>query len=51
LVYVQVAVAQGNLSTETVEGSLRTRDTGPQASILPSGVAPAQGLTLVEVTY
>jgi tRNA pseudouridine38-40 synthase len=52
LVFVQVAVAQGKVSAETVACSL-----GKQAPVeskserLPAGLAPAHGLTLVEVAY
>ncbi len=45
LVYVQVAAAQGNLSAETVARAL-----AGQAQI-PAELAPARGLTLVQVTY
>jgi len=67
LVFVQVAVAQGKTSTEAVANSLakRTRPefdrrapAGTRSgcrhgatATLPSGLAPAHGLTLVEVTY
>jgi len=51
LVFVQVAVAQGKISVEAVSGSLAARAEGQERSILPSGLAPAHGLTLVEVTY
>jgi tRNA pseudouridine38-40 synthase len=45
LVFVQVSVAQGKVSFEEVRNAL----TGQ--SRLPAGLAPAHGLTLVEVTY
>jgi tRNA pseudouridine38-40 synthase len=57
LVFVQVAVAQGKLSGEAIARSLaqqaradpeRSRRT---RSEIPAGLAPAHGLTLVEVTY
>lgn len=59
LVFVQVAVAQGKISVETVASSLAGQDEsvamsvskGPERSGLPSGLAPAYGLTLVEVTF
>jgi len=51
LVYVQVAVAQGKVSDETVAGSLAGQVEGLEQSELPTGLAPAHGLTLVEVTY
>ena len=48
LVFVQVAVAQGKVSAEVITTSL-----GKPASNekLPAGLAPAHGLTLVEVAY
>ncbi len=45
LVFVQVAVAQGRCSGEEVRNALKKR------SKLLSGLAPANGLTLVEVLY
>jgi tRNA pseudouridine38-40 synthase len=45
MVFVQVAVAQGKCSVEQV------RDALSEQSTLPAGLAPAHGLTLVEVTY
>jgi tRNA pseudouridine38-40 synthase len=45
LVFVQVAVAQGRLSVEEVQKAIEN-----QARLL-SGLAPAHGLSLVEVTY
>lgn len=48
LVFVQVAVAQGKVSVETTALSLLK---GVARSQLPAGLAPAHGLTLVEVTY
>lgn len=45
LVFVQVAAAQGICSGEEVQNALSRQ------SKLPSGLAPAHGLTLVEVTY
>jgi tRNA pseudouridine38-40 synthase len=45
LVYVQVAVAQGRCSAEDVLKAFTTR------TKLPSGLAPANGLTLVELSY
>ena len=48
LVYVQVAVAQGRCSKEIVVKALEK----PQfKNEIPAGLAPAHGLTLVEVTY
>ena len=51
LVFVQVAIAQGKISMDDVTRSLARRFQGPERSELPSGLAPAQGLTLIEVTY
>ena len=59
LVFVQVAVTQGKVSVEAVarslagqaEGVALSESKGPERSELPSGLAPAHGLTLVEVTY
>lgn len=51
LVFVQVAVAQGKVSVETIAGSLAAQVNERKRSELPSGLAPAHGLTLVEVTY
>ncbi len=46
LVYVQVAVGQGRFPAQVVSDLLEGR-----SSKLPAGLAPANGLTLVEVTY
>lgn len=51
LVFVQVAVAQGRAPVEVVARSLAEQAQGPEKGILPAGLAPAHGLTLVEVTY
>jgi tRNA pseudouridine38-40 synthase len=51
LVFVQVAVGQGKISVETVSRSLAEQAENLERSELPSGLAPAHGLTLVEVTY
>src|SRR5574339_635997 len=48
LVFVQVAVAQGKISAEAITNSLVKADS---AEKLPAGLAPAHGLTLVEVAY
>jgi tRNA pseudouridine38-40 synthase len=48
LVFVQVAAAQGKVSAETVSRSLAKQ---VSSALLPAGLAPAHGLTLVEVTY
>lgn len=47
LVFVQVAAAQGKLSAETIADALADASAGS----LPAGLAPAHGLTLVEVAY
>lgn len=51
LVFVQVAVGQGKVSVEAVARSLAGQADGAERSELPAGLAPAHGLTLVEVTY
>jgi tRNA pseudouridine38-40 synthase len=48
LVFVQVAVAQGKVSAEAITGSLAKP---ASAEKLSAGLAPAHGLTLVEVAY
>jgi tRNA pseudouridine38-40 synthase len=47
LVFVQAAAAQGKLSAETIADALADASAGS----LPAGLAPAHGLTLVEVAY
>ena len=51
LVFIQVAVAQGITSVEAVANSLAKHFPAGTRSGLPSGLAPAHGLTLVEVKY
>lgn len=51
LVFVQTAVAQGKCSVEAVARSLAEQAGHPERSEIPAGLAPAHGLTLVEVTY
>jgi tRNA pseudouridine38-40 synthase len=51
LVFVQVAVAQGRTTVEVVANSLAKQPPIEARSRLPSGLAPAHGLTLVEVKY
>lgn len=51
LVFVQVAVAQGKVSAEAVARSLAEQAAAGKRSVYPAGLAPAHGLTLVEVTY
>jgi len=45
LVFVQVSIAQGKCSSEEVRSALE------KPTKLPAGLAPAHGLTLVEVKY
>ena len=51
LVFVQVAVGQGKFSVEAAVRSLAGQADDSERSELPAGLAPAHGLTLVEVTY
>jgi tRNA pseudouridine38-40 synthase len=55
LVFVQVAVAQGKVSAERIAYSLAKEDSAEAGTAtfpaLPAGLAPAHGLTLIEVTY
>jgi len=52
LVFVQVAVAQGKVSAEAVARTLANpAKTALRNEKIPAGLAPAHGLTLVEVTY
>jgi tRNA pseudouridine38-40 synthase len=51
LVFVQVVVAQGKISVDDVASSLAEQAEELERSELPSGLAPAHGLTLVEVFY
>ena len=51
MVFVQVAAAQGKLSTEAIARSLAQQAKAESRSEIPAGLAPAHGLTLVEVTY
>ena len=56
LVFVQVAVAQRKVSAEAITNSLVKpawveKRRGGAVPTLPTGLAPAHGLTLVEVTY
>jgi tRNA U38,U39,U40 pseudouridine synthase TruA len=46
LAHVQVAVGQGRLSAQAVADALEGKPEG-----IPGGLAPSNGLTLVEVTY
>ena len=52
LVFVQVAVAQGKVSADAVAQALvNPAKAEPGSEKVPAGLAPAHGLTLVEVTY
>ena len=52
LVFVQVAVAQGKVSSGRIAASLpNTVSTEAKHENIPAGLAPARGLTLVEVAY
>jgi tRNA pseudouridine38-40 synthase len=51
LVFVQVAVAQGKVSAEGITDALASSAKAKSRSEIPAGLAPAHGLTLVEVTY
>jgi tRNA pseudouridine38-40 synthase len=51
LVFVQVSFAQGKFPAEAVVHSLTDPVPAGKRSEIPAGLAPAHGLTLVEVTY
>ncbi|MGZ9165360.1 MAG: tRNA pseudouridine(38-40) synthase TruA [Anaerolineales bacterium] len=51
LVFVQVAVAQGKFSNDVIARSLAQQARAESRSEIPAGLAPAHGLTLVEVMY
>jgi tRNA pseudouridine38-40 synthase len=51
MVFVQAAVAQGRCPAEAIAGSLAEQASVKSRSALPSGLAPAHGLTLAEVQY
>jgi tRNA pseudouridine38-40 synthase len=51
LVFVQVAVAQGKVAVEALARSLAKQSSAGKRSELLAGLAPAHGLTLVEVAY
>ncbi len=46
LVHTQVLIAQGKLTAQVISDAFEDRP-----RVLPGGIAPAHGLTLVEVTY
>jgi tRNA pseudouridine38-40 synthase len=51
LVFVQVAFAQGKFPAEALACSLAKPTPAGKRSEIPAGLAPAHGLTLVEVAY
>jgi len=51
IVFVQAVVAQGKLPVEAIANALAGQISDKSRSGLPSGLAPAHGLTLVEVAY
>lgn len=51
MAFVQTAAAQGKASAEDIARSLAKQDAVKSRSVLPPGIAPAHGLTLVEVAY
>jgi len=52
LVFVQVVVAQGKISAEAIAHALANpAKADSRGEKVPAGLAPAHGLTLVEVTY
>ena len=52
LVFVQVAVAQGKVSAEVIASALANQAKAEsKGEKVPAGLAPAYGLTLVQVTY
>lgn len=51
MVFLQVAVAQGKIPVDAISGSLVKQEAAESRSGLPSGLAPARGLTLINVEY
>jgi tRNA pseudouridine38-40 synthase len=52
LVFVQVAIAQGKVSAEIMAHPFEKQKSAERGKEqFPAGLAPAHGLTLVEVTY
>jgi tRNA pseudouridine38-40 synthase len=51
MVFIQVAVGQGKLPVESIARSLAKQAMAGKRNRFPSGLAPAHGLTLVEVAY
>ena len=51
MVFVQVAVAQGKFPADMISLSLEKQAVPGKRRGLPSGLAPACGLTLIQVDY
>ena len=51
MVFVQAVVVHGKLSAEAIADALAGQTSVKKRSVLPSGLAPAHGLTLVRVEY
>ena len=51
MVFVQVAVAQGKLPVEAITDVLARQNSVKKRNVLPAGLAPAHGLTLIHVDY
>jgi tRNA pseudouridine38-40 synthase len=51
LVFVQAAIAQGRVRAEAAAHSLASPAEGREAGELPAGLAPSNGLSLVEIDY
>ncbi|MFZ5884244.1 MAG: tRNA pseudouridine(38-40) synthase TruA [Chloroflexota bacterium] len=51
MVFVQVAAAQGKAAVKDIARALMNQAPAESRSVLPAGLAPAHGLTLVEVEY
>jgi tRNA pseudouridine38-40 synthase len=51
MVFVQVSIAQGRFPAEAITRALAGQASVKARSGFPSGLAPAHGLTLVEVVY
>jgi tRNA pseudouridine38-40 synthase len=51
LVFVQVAAAQGKVPADAIARVLAGHVPAAKGSTLPAGLAPAHGLTLVEIAY
>jgi len=51
MVFIQVSAAQGKITAKAIARSLAKQESDKSGSGLPSGLAPAHGLTLVNVEY